>query len=77
MSDYVFRQNINCGKDTIGCKEIRIPNEVVKQIRAEVIEECMDIVPFNIADGEYADGYNACSKRVLDKLEQLKESEEV
>ena len=34
-----------------------------KQIRDEVIEQCMDVVPFRIDDGDYSDGFNACSKK--------------
>ena len=73
MSDYVFRQNINCGKDTIGCKEIRIPNEVVNQIRAEVIEECIA----KIGREHTHSAYNDDVYEAIMLLEQLKESEEV
>ena len=43
-----------------------------KQIRDEVIEQCMDVVPFRIDDGDYSDGFNACSKKILDRLAQMK-----
>lgn len=47
--------------------------DFIEEIRAKVIEECMDVVPCRIDDGDYSDGFNACSKKVLDKLQQLKE----
>lgn len=43
------------------------------EIRRKTIEECMDIVPFRIDDGEFSDGFNDCSKKVLNRLEQMKE----
>lgn len=47
--------------------------KVQKDIRDNAIEECMDIVPFRIDDGAYSDGFNDCSKKVLDRLKELKE----
>lgn len=43
--------------------------------RAKTIEECMNVVPFRIDDGEYSDGFNDCSKKVLDRLKAMKGAE--
>lgn len=67
--------NEDCTSNCEFCHRVmnRAFDEYDKQIRAEVIEECKNIVPFRIDDGYYSDGFNDCSKKVLDRMDKLKE----
>lgn len=60
--------NSKCNTCPLGSKKA----DHDKKIRDEVIEQCMDVVPFRIDDGDYSDGFNACSKKILDRLAQMK-----
>ena len=69
MTEYKYRKNIN-DKDgnTIGCKEIIVPSAIVKQIRADAIEECIAKITELNSNGNEVWWHTMCNI-----LEQLKE----
>ena len=80
MSDYTYRRIITDRKGaTIVIKEVNVPDEVVKQIRADAIDEFADWLVEQgilgsrcISDGEITDYGKVYAKKYK---EQLKEQE--
>lgn len=75
MSEYVFRENINDNDgNTVGCREIVVPNDIVEQIRAEVIEKIIYAEKnkfFCIED--LCDGTKDCTDCRIKYLNEVKE----
>lgn len=57
---------------------IEAVNTVTKaDICQEFAEKIKDRVPFRVDDGDYSDGFNDCSKKVLTRIDKLLEEMEV
>lgn len=61
--------------------QMRMSREDEKIIRADerlkFAEKIKDKVPFRTDEGDYSEGFNACSKKVLDRIDfLLKEGEQ-
>ena len=80
MSDYTYRRIITDRKGaTIVIKEVNVPDEVVKQIRADAIDEFADWLVKQgilgnrcISDGEITDYGRVYAKKYKEQLKEQK-----
>ena len=80
MSDYTYRRIITDRKGaTIVIKEVNVPDEVVKQIRADAIDEFADWLVEQgilgsrcISDGEITDYGKVYAKKYKEQLKEQK-----
>ena len=80
MSDYKYQKIINEGDEPTIVKVVYVPDEVVKQIRADVIEEFVKKICEKYTEEESKDNYKQycgeIKQNIADIAEQLKAKEQ-